>query len=43
MIQDPKTPTRPIEEPNDWPDEVPPDGGDVDFPSGSPDETPLED
>jgi hypothetical protein len=36
MIDDPKTPERPVEEPNDWPDEVPPDKGDVDFPGGAP-------
>ncbi|WP_373474630.1 hypothetical protein [Sphingorhabdus sp.] len=42
MTQDPKSPSRPIEEPNDWPDEVPPDKGDSDFPGEAPDETPLE-
>lgn len=42
MINDPKTPERPVEEPNDWPDEVPPDTGDVDFPGGAPQEHPDE-
>ncbi len=37
---DPKIPTRPIEEPNERPDEVPPEGGDVDYPGGTPDEAP---
>lgn len=40
MTHDPKTPSRPIEEPNEWPDEVLPDGGDVDFPGGAPEEAP---
>jgi hypothetical protein len=40
MIDDPKIPTRPIEEPNERPIEVPDDGGDIDFPGGAPDETP---
>jgi hypothetical protein len=37
---DPKIPTRPIEEPNERPDEIPPDGGDVDYPGGAPEEAP---
>lgn len=49
MTDDPKIPPRPIEEPNERPDEIPPDqgdvdfpggGGDVDFPGGAPDEAP---
>lgn len=37
---DPKIPTRPIEEPNERPDEVPPEGGDVDYPGSTPEEAP---
>jgi hypothetical protein len=37
---DPKIPTRPIEEPSERPDEVPPEGGDVDYPGGTPEEAP---
>ena len=42
MIDDPKTPERPVEDPSDWPDEVHPDKGDVDFPGGAPQEQPVE-
>jgi hypothetical protein len=42
MISDPKFPPKPVEEPNEWPDEVPPDGGDTDFPGTVPQETPLD-
>lgn len=40
MIDDPKTPTHPVEEPNERPMEVPDEGGDTDFPGNTPDEVP---
>lgn len=42
MIEDPKTPTHPVEEPNERPVEVPDEGGDLDFPGNTPDEVPEE-
>jgi hypothetical protein len=40
MIEDPRIPTRPVESPTERPDEVPAEGGDVDFPGGTPEEVP---
>jgi hypothetical protein len=40
MIDDPKDPVHPIEEPAQRPNEIPDDGGDVDFPGNTPDEVP---
>jgi hypothetical protein len=40
MIDDPKDPVRPVEEPSERPSEVPGDGGDTDFPGSTPDEVP---
>jgi hypothetical protein len=40
MIDDPKEPVRPVEEPSERPSEVPGDGGDTDFPGSTPDEVP---
>jgi hypothetical protein len=40
MTDDPKIPERPVEAPVQEPNEIPDDGGDVDFPGGAPEEAP---
>lgn len=43
MMNDPKIPETPVEEPQRTPDEFVPDSGDVDFPAGIPNDDPAPD